>query len=132
MKTKLLAFVTAGAIATSGLTVTSAQAGPNDDLVKFLVGAAIIGAIASEANKAQKKQKVTRAPVHRPHRAQVQRPHRPQVQQPHRQVRVSYNKPNTCLRQRWTQNGWKTFYAKQCMITRGWERHDGIGWHKHN
>lgn len=122
MKTKLLAFITAGAIAVTG--ITPAQAGPNDDLVKFLVGATIIGVLVNEANKANQAATVTRRAPAKVHR----HPPKPKVV---RHAAYYPRKPNQCLRQRWTEYGWKTYYAKNCMKNRGWRRHDGLGWHKH-
>ena len=123
MKSKLLALVTIGAIATTG--ITPAQAGPNDDLVKFLVGATIIGVLVNEANKANQAATVNRAPTTHVHRHHVQKP------KVVRHAAIYPRKPNQCLRQRWTEYGWKTYYAKNCMKNRGWHRHDGLGWHKH-
>lgn len=118
MKSKLLAFVTIGAIATAGLAPAPARAGGDDGLVKFLVGATIIGILVNEANKAN----------------QAPPPHvHPKRTQPRVVRHAAYypRKPNQCLRQRWTEYGWKTYYAKNCMKNRGWRRHDGLGWHKH-
>ena len=118
MKSKLLAYVTMGAIATAGLAPAQARAGGDDGLVRFLVGATIIGILVNEANKAN--------------RAKQPHPHPKQVKpRPVRHAAVYPRKPNQCLRQRWTEYGWKTYYARNCMQNRGWHRHDGLGWHKH-
>jgi len=98
MKTKLIALLTAGAIATAGVSAP-AQAGPNEDLARFLIGAAIIGMIANSNNN---NVTVRRAPIVQP----VTRVHR--------------HKPRTCLRQRWTRDGWIKFYGRHCMLNHGW------------
>jgi hypothetical protein len=120
MKTQLIAFTTAAAIALTSLGSAPAQASPEDNLVKFLVGAAIIGTIVNEVNK-------NKQPVVNKHRHQ----YKPKPKQPRRYQAHYQQKPRKCLRQRMTNNGWKTFYAKRCMINKGWERHNGRGWHTH-
>ncbi len=102
MKTKLIALVTAGAIATAGIGAAPAQAGPNDDLARFLIGAAIIGMIANSANNPNTY--VRRNPIIQP------------VTHVHR------HKPRTCLRQKWTSRGWVKFYARRCMLNHGWHK----------
>ncbi len=120
MKTQLIAITTAAAIAFTGLTAAPAQAGSGGEFARFLVGAAIIGVIASEVNKNNRP-----AVSERPHRYTP----KPKKQPRHR---VYYQqKPRLCLRQRMTEFGWKTFYGKRCMANNGWERHDGRGWHAH-
>ena len=117
MRTQLIAITTAGAIALSGLTAAPAKASPEDNLLKFLVGAVIVGAVINEANKKNKPAVVSN---NRHHKKKKNRHHAYKPQ-----------KPKQCLRQRWTDYGWKTFYAKRCMINNGWERHGNRGWHTH-
>lgn len=123
MKTKLIAFTTATAIAFSGITAAPAQAGPDEDLIRFLIGAAIVGVVINEANKNNQPVTVTTNNGH--YKKKAKRKHH-KKHHAHKK-----NKPRECLRQRWTNHGWKTFYGKRCMINHGWTRHDGLGWHKH-
>ncbi|MFT5000495.1 MAG: hypothetical protein ACI861_001500 [Paracoccaceae bacterium] len=116
MKNKLIAITTAGAIALSGLTAAPAQAGSSDELARLLFGAAIIGIIVNEANN-NAHVTVTK---NKPHRNKKKRHHAHKKQ-----------KPRQCLRQRWTNHGWKKYFAKRCMAKHGWERHGNKGWHTH-
>jgi len=101
MKKKLTALVTAGAIVTAGLSATPASANQSQDLLRFVVGVAVIGAIINSANS------------NRP---------RPSTQ--------NYTpKPRVCLRQRWSRNGWLTYYDNQCMNNHGWDYY-GNRWHR--
>jgi hypothetical protein len=123
MKSKIIAFITASAIATAGL---SAPVKADERFVQFLVGAAVLGAIASAANNGNPRVTVrTNQHHYRPHNVNP-RPHRQQRYRQHTHVQ---QKPRQCLRQKWTNNGRKTFYAPNCMRQMGWHRHSGAGWH---
>ncbi len=118
MKTKLIALMAALAFATTGLASAPARASEADNLVKLLVGVAVVGALVNAANQNNRRATVTRrytpAPVYQPTR---------------HYVRVRDNKPNNCLLQRWTARGWKTFYGRNCMRRLGWNR-DRRGWYQ--
>ncbi len=122
MKSQLIALFAAGSIASTGISVPT-QARANDEFVKFLVGAAIIGAIASAANSFNNPATVTHGYHGNNHKV-----HKPKK---NKHSHVKRKKPKKCLRQRWTNHGWKTFYGKRCMQERGYHRHSGKGWHKH-
>ena len=121
MKNKLIAITTAAAIALTGITAAPAQAGPNDELARFLFGAAVIGIIVNEANKHNTRVVVT---TNKHHKVKKHKKHK-------KHLVYKSNKPRQCLRQRWTNHGWKKFYNKRCMASKGWVRHDGFGWHTH-
>jgi len=109
MKNKLAALITAGAIATAGLSAP-VQASPADDMAKLLFGAVVIGAIINSTNSPR------RAPVTR------------RVVDPYPVVVVRHHhhaKPELCLRQRYTYNGWVTYYGKNCMRNNGWYLRNG-------
>jgi hypothetical protein len=119
MKTKLIAIVTAGAIAMTSITAAPVQADQADDLARFLIGAAILGIVVNEVNKSN-----TNATVTTNRRHKVYKPNN------RRHVKANQNKPRRCLRQRWTNHGWKKFYAKRCMQDFGWHKHQKNGrWH---
>ncbi len=107
MKTKLITLVAAAAMAVTGFASTPAQAGQNDDFVRFLVGVAVLGAIANSANQNSRVTVSSGGYAHQ-----------------HNHL------PRQCLRKRWTNNGWKKYYDRQCMHQRGWHVHGGQ-WHRH-
>jgi len=116
MKNHLIAAITAGAIATFGLSSAPAQAGPNEELARFLVGAVAIGILIDAANKSKAQ------PVPMTRRA----PPPPR----RRMVRVYEGKPRACLAERWTDRyGWVKFYRPRCMRRHGWQRDVGP-WYK--
>jgi len=107
MKTKFIAYVTAGAIAVTGMTAPSVQAGPNDDLFNFIAGATLLAIIASGVQNSAKPQ-ATQSTQHR---------HK-------RHHRVAHRKPpKKCLRQRYTDYGWKKFYSHRCLQKHGYRGH---------
>jgi len=119
---KMVALVTAAAIATASLSAAPTQASEADNFVKFIVGAAVVGALVNAANQNNRHApvRVTRryTPVPQP------------VYQPTRHVvRARDHKPKRCLFQRWTRRGWKQFHGRKCMIRRGWSR-DNRGWYQ--
>jgi len=119
MKTKLIAMVTAAAIASTGLVgATPAKAGPNEELARFLVGAVALGILVDAANRANARERVvvTRRVVTQPRR---------------KVVRVYRNKPRQCQAQRWSPryDAWVTFYRPNCMRRLGWKRDVGP-WYK--
>ncbi len=120
MKTKLIAFVTAGAIAMTGITAAPVQADPADDLARFLIGAAILGIVVNEANKHNTNVTVSTNRGHKAHKPNKRR---------HANANQRH-KPRQCLRQKWTHNGWKKFYNRRCMADFGWHKHRKNGrWH---
>jgi len=126
MKTKLIALVTATAISLTGLSAAPTQASEADNIVKFIVGAAVIGALVNAANQPRQRV-VTRRYVPAPVVEPVRR-YRPVPVAPTRHiVRARGHKPNRCLFQKWTPRGWKRFYGRKCMVRRGWEK-DNRGW----
>jgi len=132
MKSKLIALITAGAIATTGISAP-AQADPAEDLARILIGAAIIGAIVNSSNNGNTYSTVTRR-SHR-HQPVVQPPrhrHQPVIQPPRRHhTAVNHHKPRQCMVKRHTARGWKKVYRQRCMQRLGWHRHSGLGWHQH-
>lgn len=109
MKTKMIALVTAGAIAISGISATTAQANPNQDLFNFIAGAAFLAIVAQGINNSQPT--TTRRHNHGSRQQPVVQRHRP---------------PQNCLRQRNTAHGWKKFYAHRCLEKVGY-----YGQHRH-
>lgn len=127
MKQQLIAFVTAGAIATTGMSAP-VQAGQADELARILMGAVIIGAIAQHANGN------TRVTVSRgTHYNHNHRGHRHHVTPPrHNRAAHAPRKPLACKIRKHTRNGWVTRYRAKCMQRMGWHRHNGLGWHPRN
>lgn len=128
MKTKLVAMITAGAIAVTSLGAVPVQADPADDLARLLFGAAVIGIIVHEANKNKQPAVVTRN-NHKKHK----KIHR---QNKRKHAGHSHKKPRQCLRNRQRPNGtWRTVYGRKCMLNRGWHLGQN-GWymprHAHN
>jgi len=113
MKSRIISMIAAGAVATVGL---SAPAKADDELLRFIVGAAVIGAIVHSANNGNNV-----AVTHGNH-------HKPKIKKKHRK---HAHKPKQCLVRKWTNNGWKKRYDKNCMAHYGWHRHSGQGWHTH-
>ena len=96
LKVKFINIVTVGAIALATATAAPARADSDGEkIVKLLLGVAAIAAIANATNK--DRHHVAHTP---PKRAKVI--HRVQP-------------PKTCLRKRYTRNGWKTFYSRKCL-----------------
>jgi hypothetical protein len=118
MTRKLIAFVTAGAIATAGLSAP-AKADPGQDIARLLIGAAIVGAIINSANNGDARVTVThgnsRPGAGRPHA------HRPPV------VHHRPTPPRQCLVRERTRHGWTERYAPRCMARFGWKWERG-GW----
>lgn len=120
MKRTLTALVTAGAIATAGMTPTTAAADPARDALGLFIGIAAIAALAESANHSSTHVTVSNAPI------------RPRYVQP-RQVVVVPVMPRQCLVKKWTRSGWVKYYAGNCMTRLGWVNR-GNRWehHAHN
>ena len=110
MKTKIIAIVTASAIATAGISAP-ARADSNEDFARFLLGAAFIGILANAANN---NTKVTVKP----------RPHRPVVHVV-KPTHVHAQKPRQCVRRQHTRQGWVTYFGARCMNQLGWHKERG-------
>lgn len=108
MKTKFIAMITATAIAFTGISAPSVQAADNGEIARFLLGVGIIAAIANEASKSQAQP----APVQR--------------RQNHRHNAHNNKPPKKCLRQRYTNHGWKKYYSHRCLKKNGYR-----GPHRH-
>lgn len=129
MKTKLIAIVSAIAFATTGLATAPAQADDANNIVRFLVGAAVIGAIVNAANQNNRRTYARSDEFEPEYRQRYRQNYRTVPVQRQHIVKRRGNKPNTCLFQRWTQRGWKTFYGRRCMTRLGWNR-DNRGWYQ--
>ena len=119
MKTKFIAYITAGAIAFTGVSAPAAQAGSGGELARFLVGVGVIAIIANEVNKNQNR-RVATPPAATPPRDHRRHPHPP------RRVVHNPKPPQTCLRQRLEDHGWKKYYSHRCLERQGW-----TGSHRH-
>lgn len=118
MKSRIIAFITAGAVAATTLTAP-AKADPANDLLRLAIGAAVIGAIVHGANQNNQPQvKVTRGYNDKKKKK--------------RHAHGKNHKPRQCLVRKWTDHGWKKRYDRNCMAHYGWHRHSGNGWHTHN
>jgi hypothetical protein len=115
---KFTTAIIAGAIAiTTFTTAPVAAASDSDRLAQILLGAAAIGVIVHTAKKRKRaRQEVT---------------HYDNYQ--HRQPRVVHNRhrPKTCLRKKYTHDGWKTFYSRKCLERHRSQSHNH-NTHKHN
>ncbi|NOX74009.1 MAG: hypothetical protein GXP03_10450 [Alphaproteobacteria bacterium] len=120
MKTQLIAFTTATAIALTGLSAAPAQASPEDNLVKFLVGAVIIGAIVNEVNR----NNTATVKPHTHYKRTNPTPRR-------HTAFVTRGKPAACKRSAYGKHGLKVWFRKSCMAKRGWEKHGNGVWHTH-
>jgi len=99
---KFTGAIVAGAIAiTSVFTVPAAAASDSNRLATILLGAAAVGLVVHTV----KKNKKSHATVvsHNAYKS-----HKP---------RVAYNRhrPKSCLRKKYTNHGWKTFYSRKCL-----------------
>ena len=92
----LTAYMSAAAVACAGFTAAPARADDND-LLKLLAGAAVIGIIAHEARK-DRKRREARHPAPPPPPAPV----------------ISYTLPGQCLTTLRDGQGWKGYYFKSC------------------
>jgi len=118
MKSKIIALTTAAAIATTSLTAAPTQASEADNLLKAIVGVAVLGAVINAAS--QPSAAVT-----------TRRPATVVRVNPRQRVVVRYrsNPPRSCLFKKWSRHGWKTFYGRKCMRHQGWAW-DTRGWYK--
>jgi len=108
MKRNLIGFITAGAIATAGLTPTAASADQGRDLLGLIVGIAAIATIADAARKNENRATVSSRNTHRP-QAAVRHVYRAPVP------------PRRCIVQTRTRHGWVSYYGKRCMARLGWK-----------
>ncbi|GEM_PF-2360998 len=128
IKTRTIALVTATALSLTAVSATQTQANETDNIVRFIVGAAVIGALVNAANNSNRH---APAPVTRRYDPDPDPVYQPApVYHPTRHVvRARDHKPNRCLFQRWSRHGWKQFYGRKCMIRHGWSR-DNRGWYQ--
>jgi hypothetical protein len=106
IRSQMTAIVTAGAIALTSFTAPAAQAGGLSNFEKFLFGATalvVIGSIASNNTRARPAPVVVKP-----------RPYVVRVKPKPKKV-VVIKPPRVCLRQRYTRQGWKSFYSGQCL-----------------
>lgn len=110
--TKFIGAVLAGSIAiTSAFTAPVAASGRNGDLAKILLGAAAIGLVVHTVKKNKKRRNsVARQDHYRPHQ---------------QRARHHNYKPKTCLRKKYTNHGWKTFYSQKCLANHRNNRNRG-------
>lgn len=121
MKSQIIAFITAGALATTSLAAP-VKADPADDLLRLAIGVAVVGAIVNSANQNDNKVVVTHGNQGQKHKVKKHK---------NKKVQRSAKKPRQCLVRKWKNGGWKKRYDKNCMAHYGWQRHSGQGWHKH-
>ena len=118
---KFVSAIVAGSIAISAGFAAPAFAGADrNQLARILLGAVAVGAIAHQVNKNKKSRE---AVVHH----NQYKPHQPRVV-------YDRHRPRTCLRKKYTQHGWKTFYSQKCLKQHR-NRHGDRDWnhnHKHH
>lgn len=111
--TKFIGAILAGSIAiTSAFAAPVAASSRTDNLAKILLGAAAIGLVVHNVkkNKRARRTNVTRQDHYRPHQPRV---------------RHHNYKPKTCLRKKYTNHGWKTFYSQRCLAKHRHNQSDG-------
>ncbi len=137
MKRNLISLVTAAAIATAGISATPAQADPAEDLVKLLIGAAIIGAVIDSTNNGNSRVTVTHGNTrpyasHRNNNGHRNYGHNNNGHRNyghnnghrhngHRQVQL----PQQCVVYEHTRRGWIETYKPRCMARFGFEWRHG-------
>ena len=123
-KSKFIALITAGAIATAGLAPTTASADQNRDMIGALIGFAALVALVDAANKNKQpatvtRNKTTRNPVYQDDRNNRHRKNKHNgYRNNHRSTHAAL--PTQCERARQTHQGWVSFYGKRCMSNFGW------------
>ena len=144
MRNILLSTVLAASIALGGATAASAQS--QNDVAKALAGIAgiyVLGKVIEEANDNKKEQAADKhvprwskdddrrddrwdPPGRRAHPdvCVLERSHNGRWEKRDRRCDVrTVERPRICLRQRWTPNGWVTYYDNDCL-----DRHRGSYW----
>ncbi len=119
MKTSnLIAITVSGAIALSAVATPASASNDGDRLAQFLFGAAAIGAIAHVIHKDKKKRR-----------------HQEAARRHHYESKPVYqkHKPRECLRQKWTNHGWKKYYSHKCLKQHGYGKQvqHGHDYHSH-
>ena len=111
-------------IAAAPLATPAAMAKDNVD--RFLIGLATIGIASAIANEVSDNKKQWRVERHSPE-TDPQRAHSHKKKKHHhhhhagsKHVHHNHYKPRTCLRQRWTNDGWVKFYSKRCLRQYGY------------
>ncbi len=110
-------------IAAAPLATPAAMAKDNVD--RFLIGLATIGIVSAIANEVSDNKKQWRVERHSPE-TDPQRAHSHKKKKHHhhhagsKHVHHNHYKPRTCLRQRWTNDGWVKFYSKRCLRQYGY------------
>lgn len=108
---KFTAAIIASSIALTSLAAIPASAARDGEkLTRLLLGAIAVGAIVDTVKKNKRKRnhaaKYDNYNSHQP--ARVRNSHR----------------PKTCLRKKYTNQGWKTFYSQKCLNRHRAERRD--------
>ena len=95
------------AIAAAPLATPKAQASDKfDGLAIGILAAALIGIAAHEHKKSKREKVIT----HRNTPKVVYNQHHKK-----KHVHRTNRKPKRCLRKKWTNHGWKTYYGKSCL-----------------
>ena len=97
-KSTYISAIIAGALAlTSSLSAPASAGADSEQLTRYLLGAAAIAAIAHASKKHRQEAPAASYDAYNSH--------------------VSYksSKPRSCLRKKYTNHGWKTFYSKHCL-----------------
>lgn len=134
LRTYTLTGLLALSIAAAPVTAPTAMAKDNfDRLLIGLAAVGIVGAIVHEKNKKKEQKRVVHTTpkhrVHNEHHRHGSVVHRHKHGRGHHKgkhvdVRGGHKhvdaKPRTCLRQRWTNQGWVKFYSKKCLRNHGY------------
>ncbi len=96
-----------GAVLVSSIAITSTFAAPaaaasdGDRLARILLGAAAVGLVVHTVKKNKNRHATVARQDH--YRSRQQR------------ARYNNHRPKTCLRKKYTYNGWQTFYSQRCL-----------------
>jgi len=119
MKAKNIALTTAAAIATAGLTPTTAQADPARDMVGLIIGFAALAAIADAANNNNTRVIVTHGNTPRYSNRNNYRNNNDRHD--HRNSHANRHQlPQQCKVSERTRRGWISYYNNRCMARLGW------------
>lgn len=133
MKKSILTTLVAASIALTSFAATPAFAGKKeDDLVRFLAGAAVIYMIARQADQNNNAPVQRRAPARHARKALPARC-RVDYQNGNGRWRTGYLRhctqnqvarpgrlPQSCIRDGWTNRGHRKIYNRHCMKQHGW------------
>ena len=120
---KFTGVVIAGSIAPTSAFTTPVQAGSRGDkLATIILGAAAVGLVAHSIHKNKK----SRANVTQYDQYGAYRPNKPRAHH-------NSHRPRKCLRKKYTNHGWKTFYSRRYLEQHRTHRHGGYATnHGHN